>query len=167
MPKANNEKIILNEIVEAVHDLFRKRDDMDITMSEPIADLLVFVDRNQLIRILNNLVKNAIQAIPDDRRGKIDIALNNKNYSAIITVKDNGTGIPDYMKQRVFTPNFTTKNSGTGLGLAISANMIDSMNGRIYFDTRIYEGTTFFVEIPLMRTEQKPKESGTRVSLDD
>jgi hypothetical protein len=45
--------------------------------------------------------------------------------------------------------------------------MIDSMNGRIYFDTRIYEGTTFFVEIPLMRTEQKPKESGTRVSLDD
>ena len=167
MPKANNEKIILNEIVEAVHDLFRKRDDMDITMSEPIADLLVFVDRNQLIRILNNLVKNAIQAIPDDRRGKIDIALNKKNYSAIITVKDNGTGIPDYMKQKVFTPNFTTKNSGTGLGLAISANMIDSMNGRIYFDTRIYEGTTFFVEIPLMRTEQKPKESGTRVSLDD
>ncbi|MBE27135.1 MAG: hypothetical protein CMN33_05560 [Saprospirales bacterium] len=167
MPKANNEKIILNEIVEAVHDLFRKRDDMDITMSEPIADLLVFVDRNQLIRILNNLVKNAIQAIPDDRRGKIDIALNKKNHSAIITVKDNGTGIPDYMKQKVFTPNFTTKNSGTGLGLAISANMIDSMNGRIYFDTRIYEGTTFFVEIPLMRTEQKPKESGTRVSLDD
>ena len=167
MPKANNEKIILNEIVEAVHDLFRKRDDMDITMSEPIADLLVFVDRNQLIRILNNLVKNAIQAIPDDRRGKIDIALNKKNHSAIITVKDNGTGIPEYMKQKVFTPNFTTKNSGTGLGLAISANMIDSMNGRIYFDTRIYEGTTFFVEIPLMRTEQKPEESGTRVSLDD
>ena len=71
------------------------------------------------------------------------------------------------MKQKVFTPNFTTKNSGTGLGLAISANMIDSMNGRIYFDTIIDEGTTFFVEIPLMRTEQKPKESGTRVSLDD
>ena len=167
MPKANNEKIILNEIVEAVHDLFRKRDDMEITMSEPIADLLVFVDRNQLIRILNNLVKNAIQAIPDDRRGKIDIALNMKNHTAIITVKDNGTGIPDFMKQKVFTPNFTTKNSGTGLGLAISANMIDSMNGRIYFDTVINEGTTFFVEIPLMRTEQKPKETGNRVSLDD
>ena len=167
MPKANNEKIILNEIVEAVHDLFRKRDDMEITMSEPIADLLVFVDRNQLIRILNNLVKNAIQAIPDDRRGKIDIALNKKKHTAIITVKDNGTGIPDFMKQKVFTPNFTTKNSGTGLGLAISANMIDSMNGRIYFDTVINEGTTFFVEIPLMRTEQKPKETGNRVSLDD
>ncbi len=167
MPKANNEKIILNEIVEAVHDLFRKRDDMDISMSEPIADLFVFVDRNQLIRILNNLVKNAIQAIPDDRRGKIDIALQKKNHSAIITVKDNGTGIPDFMKQKVFTPNFTTKNSGTGLGLAISANMIDSMNGRIYFDTILDEGTTFFVEIPLMRTEQKLKESGKRVSLDD
>lgn len=167
MPKANNEKIIMNEIVEAVHDLFRKRDDMDITMSEPIADLYVFVDRNQLIRILNNLVKNAIQAIPDDRSGKIDIALSKKNHTAIITVKDNGTGIPDYMKQKVFTPNFTTKNSGTGLGLAISANMIDSMNGRIYFETMIDEGTTFFVEIPLMRTGQKTNEKGNRVSLDD
>jgi len=167
MPKANNEKIILNEIVEAVHDLFRKRDDMEITMSEPIADLFVFVDRNQLLRILNNLVKNAIQAIPDERRGKIDIALQKKGHTAIITVQDNGKGIPDYMKQKVFTPNFTTKNSGTGLGLAISANMIDSMNGRIYFETEVEVGTTFFVEIPLVRSGQKKKLSGNRVSLDD
>ena len=167
MPKANNEKIILNEIVEAVHDLFRKRDDMEITMSEPIADLFVFVDRNQLIRILNNLVKNAIQAIPDDRRGKIDISLQRKNHTAIITVKDNGKGIPDFMKQKVFTPNFTTKNSGTGLGLAISANMIDSMNGKIYFETVVDEGTSFYVEIPLVRSEQKTIEKGKRVSLDD
>ena len=167
MPKANNEKIILNEIVEAVHDLFRKRDDMEITMSEPIEDLYVFVDRNQLIRILNNLVKNAIQAIPDDRRGKIDISLNKKGQIAVISVKDNGTGIPDFMKQKVFTPNFTTKNSGTGLGLAISANMIDSMNGRIYFDTKVNEGTIFYVEIPMMREEKKVPSSSNRVSLDD
>jgi len=166
MPKANNEKIILNEIVEAVHDLFRKRDDMEISLSEPIEDLFVFVDRNQLIRILNNLVKNAIQAIPDDRRGKIDISLNKKGQTAIIMVKDNGTGIPDFMKQKVFTPNFTTKNSGTGLGLAISANMIDSMNGRIYFDTKVGVGTTFYVEIPMMRDEINPT-TGNRVSLDD
>lgn len=167
MPKANNEKIILNEIVEAVHDLFRKRDDMEISMSEPIEDLFVFVDRNQLIRILNNLVKNAIQAIPDDRRGRIDIALNRKGQTAVISVKDNGSGIPDFMKQKVFTPNFTTKNSGTGLGLAISANMIDSMNGKIYFDTLVNEGTTFYVEIPMMREEKNVPSASNRVSLDD
>lgn len=166
MPKASNEKIVLNEIVEAVHDLFRKRDDMDITMSEPIADLKVFVDRNQLLRILNNLVKNAIQAIPDSRRGKVQISLSTTGTLAIIKVTDNGTGIPDYMKQKVFTPNFTTKNSGTGLGLAISANMIDSMNGRIYFDTEVDKGTTFYVEIPLVRSDHSDSHL-KRVSLDD
>lgn len=153
MPKASNEKIIINEIVEAIHDLFRKREDMDIQMSEPIDDLYVFADRNHLVRILNNIVKNAIQAIPTDKVGKIKISLSKQGDIAVIVVKDNGTGIPDDMKEKVFTPNFTTKSSGTGLGLAISANMIDSFNGRIYFTTQVGIGTEFFVEIPLMRLQ--------------
>jgi len=153
MPKASNEKIIINEIVEAIHDLFRKREDMDIQLSEPINDLYVFADRNHLVRILNNIVKNAIQAIPTDKKGRIQISLSKQGDKAIVSVKDNGTGIPDDMKEKVFTPNFTTKSSGTGLGLAISANMIESFNGRIYFDTKVGEGTEFFVEIPLMRLQ--------------
>ncbi len=165
MPQASNEKIILNEIVETIHDLFRKRDDMDINMIEPIDDLYVFADRNHLIRILNNLLKNAIQAIPDNRRGKIEIALSRQGNDAIIRVTDNGIGIPDQMKDKVFTPNFTTKSSGTGLGLAISANMIESFNGRIYFETQPNEGTDFFVAIPLMRLDDYFKDE-ERVSLD-
>ena len=153
MPKASNEKIIINEIVEAIHDLFRKREDMDIQMSEPIDDLYVFADRNHLVRILNNIVKNAIQSIPTEKKGIIKISLSKQGDNAIVTVKDNGTGIPDHMKEKVFTPNFTTKSSGTGLGLAISANMIESFNGKIYFDTKVGEGTEFFVEIPLMRLQ--------------
>ncbi len=153
MPKASNEKIIINEIVEAIHDLFRKREDMDIQMSEPIDDLYVFADRNHLVRILNNIVKNAIQAIPTEKKGIIKMSLSKQDDKVIISVKDNGTGIPDEMKEKVFTPNFTTKSSGTGLGLAISANMIESFNGRIYFDTKVGVGTEFFVEIPLMRLQ--------------
>jgi signal transduction histidine kinase len=178
MPKASNEKIILNEIVEAVHDLFRKRDDMDISLSEPIDDLIVFADRNHLVRILNNLLKNAIQAIPDGRRGKIEISLKRNGNNALIAVKDNGVGIPDEMREKVFTPNFTTKSSGTGLGLAISANMIESFNGRIYFEPNAGEGTSFFISIPLMKLEDYIEEtngeddsnidsSAQRVSLDD
>ena len=166
MPQATNEKLILNEIVEAIHDLFRKRDDMDINMIEPIDDLYVFADKNHLVRILNNLLKNAIQAIPDTRRGKIDIELKRQDNNAIIRVTDNGSGIPDYMKDKVFTPNFTTKSSGTGLGLAISANMIESFNGKIYFDTRIGKGTDFYVSIPLMRLDDYLGDDETRVSLD-
>ena len=70
------------------------------------------------------------------------------------------------MKDKVFTPNFTTKSSGTGLGLAISANMIDSFNGKIYFETQIGKGTDFYVSIPLMRTDD-PSKDETRVALED
>lgn len=165
MPQASNEKIVLNEIVETIHDLFRKRDDMDISLVEPIDELIVFADKNHLIRILNNLVKNAIQAIPEDRRGKIEIELSQSGQNALIRVSDNGTGIPDHMKHKVFAPNFTTKSSGTGLGLAISANMIESFNGKLYFETQYGKGTDFYISIPLMRSE--PVDDGLqRVMLD-
>lgn len=153
LPQASNEKVILNEVVAAVHDLFRKRDDMDINMLVPIDDLFVFADRNHLVRILNNLLKNAIQAIPENRRGKIEIELKRKENEAVIRISDNGTGIPKHMRDKVFTPNFTTKSSGTGLGLAISANMIESCNGRIYFETEEGKGTDFYMAIPLMRLD--------------
>ena len=165
MPQASNEKIILNEIVETIHDLFRKRDDMDINMIEPIDDLYVFADKNHLVRILNNLLKNAIQAIPENRRGRIEIELKRHENNALIRISDNGTGIPDHMKDKVFTPNFTTKSSGTGLGLAISANMIESFNGRIYFETRVGQGTDFYISIPLMRLDEY-LDIENRVSLD-
>ena len=165
MPQATNEKLILNEIVETIHDLFRKRDDMDINMIEPIDDLYVFADKNHLVRILNNLLKNAIQAIPENKRGKIEIELKREGNEAVIRISDNGTGIPDHMKNKVFTPNFTTKSSGTGLGLAISSNMIESFNGRIYFETKLGHGTDFYVSIPLMRLDDYFGEEN-RISLD-
>lgn len=165
MPQGNNEKIILNEIVETIHDLFRKRDDMDIFMTEPLDEIYVFADRNHLVRILNNIVKNAIQAIPTDRRGKIDLKLYKKNELAIVEITDNGVGIPDEMKDKVFTPNFTTKSSGTGLGLAIAANMIESFNGKIRFTTAHGKGTKFYIEIPLMHIKDN-FEDIQRVSLE-
>lgn len=164
LPKASNEKVVLNEVVESVHDLFRKREDMNIRLSEPINDLIVFADKNHLVRILNNIVKNAIEAIPESRMGEIEISLYKNNSDAIIKVSDNGNGIPKAMQSKIFTPKFTTKNSGSGLGLAIAANMAESFNGRIYFETKEGEGTDFFIQIPLMRlTENK---EGNRVILD-
>ncbi len=153
LPKASNDTIILNEVVEHIHDLFRKREDMDIQMDEPMNEIFVFADKNQLVRILNNIVKNATQSIPENMRGKINIELSQNDQMGIIKVSDNGVGIDEYMKEKVFTPNFTTKSSGTGLGLAISANMIESMNGRIYFNSpNEMNGTDFFIELPLVRS---------------
>jgi nitrogen fixation/metabolism regulation signal transduction histidine kinase len=153
LPKTENEKIILNEVVEHIHDLFRKRDDIEINMIEPMNEIYVFADRNHLVRILNNVVKNAIQAIPEDQKGWIEIELTKDKEYARIRVSDNGVGIPENKKDKVFTPNFTTKSSGTGLGLAISANMLDTMNGKIYFESDEGKGTDFFIELPLVRAE--------------
>lgn len=151
MPQATNEKVVLNEVVETNHDLFRKRDDMDIRLSETIEDLVVFADKNHLVSILNNIVKNAIQAIPNDRKGIIEIALYKENDNAVIRVTDNGVGISEDEKKKIFTPNFTTKSSGSGLGLAISANMVEAFNGSLYFDSTENVGSKFYISIPLMK----------------
>jgi signal transduction histidine kinase len=78
------------------------------------------------------------------------VKLYKKDAVAIVQITDNGVGIPDERKDKVFLPNFTTKSSGTGLGLAICANMVESFNGRLYFESTEGVGTDFFVEIPLM-----------------
>lgn len=149
MPRANNQQLIINDLVESVHDLFAKREDMDIMLNLPDQQFHVFADENHLVRVFNNLLKNAIQAIPDDRRGKIEMSLFNVNGTATVKVEDNGTGIPEETQKKVFVPNFTTKSSGTGLGLAISKNIVESVNGRIYFETEQDKGTTFYVELPI------------------
>ncbi|NND06349.1 MAG: HAMP domain-containing histidine kinase [Saprospiraceae bacterium] len=148
MPKPENERIILNELVASVHDLFKKREDMDFNLYVPIDEVYVNADKSHLLRVLNNLIKNAIQAIPASRKGIIDIKLECDDHTATIQVIDNGKGISKEMKEKVFYPNFTTKTSGTGLGLAISKNIIESFGGKIYFETEENVGTTFFFELP-------------------
>lgn len=148
MPQALNEVFVINDVVASVHDLFRKREDMDIQLQVPINDLYVFADKSQIIRVLNNIVKNAIQSIPKTRRGLIHIKLNYTDDLVILSIHDNGTGIDEHMRDKVFYPNFTTKSSGMGLGLAICSDIIQSFDGRIYFETEKGVGTTFIIELP-------------------
>jgi len=164
LPQSSNEKIELNKVVELVHNLFRKRDDMEVLMTEPIDPVIVYADKNQLIRILNNLVKNAIESIPPERKGRIDIDLYIKDEKAIVRVNDNGIGIDKDMKDKIFQPKFTTKDSGSGLGLAIALNMIESMNGRLYFKSKVNEGTSFYIELDIIR--QNYEDDSKRITLD-
>ena len=158
LPQVSNQRVLLNEVVTSVHDLFRKREDMDIQCRIPIDDCYVFADKDHLIRIFNNILKNAIQAIPRDRKGEILIKLERQEHHALVTIQDNGEGIPEDRIDKIFRPNFTTKRSGTGLGLAMCSKMIDSMDGKIYFETEEGRGTIFFIEIPLLRIEENYSE---------
>jgi len=72
-----------------------------------------------------------------------------ENGSIIVSVKDNGEGIPVSMQSKIFVPNFTTKSSGTGLGLAMCKSIVEQAHGKIWFDTKLGEGTTFHIELPL------------------
>ncbi len=154
MPQAENQQIVLNNHVTSVYNLFRS-ENVDMRLSVPKESFVVFADKNHLVRVFNNLIKNAIQAIPEDRNGVITVSLYKQDDEvAIVCVHDNGSGISDDKKNKVFVPNFTTKNSGTGLGLAISKNIIESVNGRIWFETEVDVGTKFFVELPIVEIKE-------------
>ena len=155
MPRAENQQIDLNHLISSVFHLFSKeRADMEMTLELPKQQYWVFADKNHLIRVFNNLIKNAIQAIPEDRQGIINVSLYLHNDLATVKVSDNGTGISEDKRDKVFVPNFTTKSSGTGLGLAISKNIIESVDGKIRFITEVDQGTDFYVELPLVEMKE-------------
>lgn len=151
IPDAHPESLIVNDLIHSVSHLFAENNPsgIQVTFALPPNPVYVFADKNQLLRVLNNLIKNAMQAIPEGRKGSVKISLEESHHQAVIAVQDNGTGIPETMWDKVFVPNFTTKSSGTGLGLAICKNIVDQMKGTITFETKNDQGTTFIVSIPV------------------
>lgn len=148
MPTAQNEVFDLTEVVASVADLFREEQNVSI-VHERAEPVWVYADKNQLLRVFNNLVKNAVQAIPDGKHGTVTIGVERENHYATVWVKDNGIGITEEQRSKVFVPNFTTKSSGTGLGLAMSKQIVENAGGEVWFDSEPEMGTTFFVKLPL------------------
>ena len=106
------------------------------------------VDKGQWSRIIHNLVKNALQSIPEGSKAAVEVSIEKTQDKAVVTIRDNGTGIPQEMQDRVFEPNFTTKSSGMGLGLAMVKNLIENFGGTINFSTGD-QGTVFRIELPI------------------
>ena len=156
--KANNEMFVLNDLVSSVSNLFSQNEDDKEIEFFPYTPgeerYLVYADRTLLVGALNNLVKNAIQAIPENRKGRVSVSLYRRNMSAIIRITDNGMGIPKEIQDKIFSPNFTTKSYGNGIGLLITKNIIQSVNGKIYFETIENDGTDFYIELEIQEIEQ-------------
>ncbi|MBD2724087.1 HAMP domain-containing histidine kinase [Hymenobacter sp. BT189] len=111
---------------------------------------VVFADESLLVRTFNNLLINARQAVPEGREPHIDVSLTPVNGSKVrVAIRDNGAGIPEEVREKVFVPNFTTKETGSGIGLAVAKRGIESAGGKIWFETEVGEGTDFFIELPL------------------
>jgi len=150
MPRARKEKVEITDAVRPAIDLYKDLTSVRFELQNHSPEgTSVLADREQLIRVFNNLVKNAGQAIPDDREGVILVQIRKDEKRVTVEVKDNGTGIPEKMFEQIFVPSFTTKTSGMGLGLAMVKNIVEGADGKIWFETVENEGTSFFVEIPL------------------
>jgi signal transduction histidine kinase len=124
--------------------------DLNMPADAETGRYVVFADENLLVRTFNNLLINARQAVPAGRLPHIDVALEAVGASNVrVTIRDNGAGIAEEVREKVFVPNFTTKESGSGIGLAVAKRGIESAGGKIWFETVVGEGTVFFIELPL------------------
>ncbi|MCX2809985.1 PAS domain-containing protein [Bacillus sp. ChL18] len=103
-------------------------------------------DQNQLKQVFINLIKNAVESMPDG--GTVHIIMTEDEYSVNVTVKDEGDGIPEDVLKRIGEPFLTTKEKGTGLGLMVTFNLIKNHQGAIQVDSKPDRGTAFHITFP-------------------
>jgi len=152
LPKINLSKINIVNFLEITIQLYQNTPNIILLFENKIKskNILIEADREQMLRVFNNLIKNAIQAVETKEIGKIELECSLiKVKKILIKIKDNGIGIAEENFDKIFVPNFTTKSSGTGLGLAMVKNIIESFGGKVYFESEINRGSTFFIELTL------------------
>ncbi|MGI4739417.1 MAG: ATP-binding protein [Janthinobacterium lividum] len=154
LPTMRPARLDVAAVLRQCTELFREQDgdecgELDLSLP-PDGSYIVFADESLLVRTFNNLLLNAKQAVPPGRspRQRVTITAVELGH-VLITITDNGSGISEEVRENIFRPNFTTKATGSGIGLAVAKRGIESAGGRIWFETEVGVGTTFFIELPL------------------
>jgi signal transduction histidine kinase len=150
MPPGKPEVVDVNLQLRNAAVLFSQQTEAKINLDLWPTALNVFIDPSFMVRVLNNLVKNALQAIPASREGMITIRSFIQDEMAVISVEDNGIGISEEFRSKIFVPNFSTKSSGKGLGLAITRKIIENVGGRVAYESEEGKGTTFLIYLPIV-----------------
>ena len=144
----SEESFFIKEEIERIVHLFKNNNVKFESLLKSHEAPEVFIDKSHLTRVLNNLIKNSLQAESPKRKLEVLVETQRIEGYIVIKVKDNGMGISEEIKAKIFEPNFTTKNSGMGLGLAIVKKIINDFNGKITYNTSI-NGTVFEFTIPI------------------
>ena len=152
MPVTKNEKIELIKILQNSIDIFKdyKKYNIELKYSGS-KNYYVLGDKNQMLRVFNNLIKNSIQAMSHKDSGNIDIEISSSEKEHIIKITDDGHGITEEQAGSIFSPSFTTRSSGTGLGLSIVKSIITEAGGEISFSSEEGKGTTFEIRLPVYK----------------
>ena len=151
MPKPKLTKVKLSEVIKNAVTLFRTTTSSEITFNHLTDNDIIDADKEQLLRVFNNLIKNALQAINDENNGHIIINLKNEENFILVQIIDNGIGMNDEQKKMIFVPNFTTKTGGMGLGLAMVKNILENIHSSISFSSVENEGTVFELRFNLSK----------------
>ncbi len=145
MPTQKREEINIIEVVKHATEIFTES---YISFSSDAEMLIMNLDKLQLTRIVTNLIKNAIQAVESTDNPLVKIKVIEQQTNVIIEVTDNGKGIEDDVREKVFEPKFTTKTSGMGLGLPMIKNIIEAYGGSLSFESQKKIKTIFTVQLP-------------------
>ncbi|MBS4013203.1 MAG: HAMP domain-containing protein [Bacteroidetes bacterium] len=152
MPAGKFTELDLNKFVYEVVDLYKDFENVKIMINVDNSEkIVVFADKKQLLRVFNNLIKNAIQSYDKNKIAIIELTIYYQNEYCCVEVKDYGQGIKDDFKKNIFSPYFTTKTGGLGLGLAMVKNIIEGFGGSVAFTSTFGEGSTFLVKIPQLK----------------
>lgn len=138
------DRVELLGVIRSTAALF-KNDDINISIQHDEDAYYTKAIEKDMVRLFNNLIKNAIQALDNISAGKVDISITQSESHIKVQITDNGKGIDDGFKGKIFQPYFTTKSGGTGLGLAIVNNIVNETGGSISFESST-NGTTFFLK---------------------
>jgi two-component system nitrogen regulation sensor histidine kinase NtrY len=144
-----NEMLDLHEMLSSLTSLYKTMENVLFKWVPVREKVFVYADKTQLNRLFTNLLQNALEACHNQHTCVISLSEEMIDGNILVRISDNGEGIPEQMRSKIFIPNFTTKSSGTGLGLAMSKTIVEQAKGRIWFETTENGGTTFFVELPV------------------
>ncbi|XOV95089.1 MAG: ATP-binding protein [Bacteroidota bacterium] len=148
MPVPKNEEFELDDLVLNTAELYQS-DQTVLSLNLPDTPLKVYADPKIFSGILNNIILNGIQSVQEGKP-VIKITLEKKGSKALLSIEDNGSGIPVEVQEKVFTPYFSTKRTGSGIGLAVAKKGIENAGGNIWFETEEGQGTTFNISLPLV-----------------
>jgi nitrogen fixation/metabolism regulation signal transduction histidine kinase len=147
----NVEVLDLHHVLSSLVGLYSADPKVQLKWKKVNAPLKMEADKTHMNRLFTNLLTNAVDACAEENECLIEIKEETNEGQLLIQVKDNGEGIPEETRAKIFVPNFTTKTSGTGLGLAMCKSIVEQAGRNIWFETEKGKGTTFFVELPLLK----------------
>lgn len=153
MPLPKNERMNFKEVVMRVLDLYKNDEKLELQFQDDsyANDIPIMGDEKLFGRVISNLIINGSQAVEEDKFPIIKVWLWMTDEAVFLEIADNGKGIPTELRDKIFIPNFSTKSTGSGLGLAIAKSGVETAGGKIWFETEVGVGTTFYLTFPIIQ----------------